>query len=222
MAKCRTMSLIKAERAKRARLGSPDSRITVTPCLWTQQWLGQSAWNFQGFMREGGRLSSGKKKFHSVTLKKFLKKKITIFFACNLTLPHLFTRDDSLGFEDCRLATHLLNLVRWQHRRDVFLFKNLQKVLQSIGGKEGSFCTFLILPLCMHYIVRRYFRAVNTNKHNNPTLPIVDWFRLDCCCCCYYKVWIRSNGSLSQQSFAPLIISFCYFIVRIIIICTSP
>ena len=34
-----------------------------------------------------------------------------IFFACNLTLTHLCTRDDSLGFEDCRLATHLLNYV---------------------------------------------------------------------------------------------------------------
>ena len=45
---------------------------------------------------------------------KFLKKKkltifLKIFLACNLTLPHLCMRDDSLGFEDCRLATHLLN-----------------------------------------------------------------------------------------------------------------
>ena len=31
-----------------------------------------------------------------------------IFFACGLTLTHLYMRDDSLGFEDCRLATHLL------------------------------------------------------------------------------------------------------------------
>ena len=31
------------------------------------------------------------------------------FFACNLNLHNLYTRDDSLGFEDCRLATHLLN-----------------------------------------------------------------------------------------------------------------
>ena len=41
---------------------------------------------------------------------KILEKKIKIFFACNATLPHLCMRDDSLGFEDCRFATHLLNL----------------------------------------------------------------------------------------------------------------
>ena len=29
----------------------------------------------------------------------------------NFSLPHLCMRDDSLGFEDCRLATHLLNFV---------------------------------------------------------------------------------------------------------------
>ena len=34
-----------------------------------------------------------------------------IFFHCNLTLPHLCTHNDSLGFEDCRLATHQLNSV---------------------------------------------------------------------------------------------------------------
>ena len=54
----------------------------------------------------------GQKKISFGHFEKILEKKITIFFACNLTLPHLFTRDDSLGFEDCRLATHLLNLVR--------------------------------------------------------------------------------------------------------------
>ena len=31
--------------------------------------------------------------------------------SCTLTLSDLCTRDDSLGFEDCRLATHLLNFV---------------------------------------------------------------------------------------------------------------
>ena len=45
--------------------------------------------------------------------KKILKKEIEFFFddffACNLTLTHLCPRDNSLGFEDCRLATHLLN-----------------------------------------------------------------------------------------------------------------
>ena len=44
----------------------------------------------------------------------FEKKKFNNFFedflACNLTLLHLCMRDDSLGFEDCRLATHLLNM----------------------------------------------------------------------------------------------------------------
>ena len=35
---------------------------------------------------------------------------LKIFFACNLNLHNLYTHDDSLGFEDCRLATHLLNL----------------------------------------------------------------------------------------------------------------
>ena len=29
-------------------------------------------------------------------------------FACNLTLSDFCMRGDSLGFEDCRLATHLL------------------------------------------------------------------------------------------------------------------
>ena len=31
------------------------------------------------------------------------------FIACNLTPTHLCMCDDSLGFEDCRLTTHLLN-----------------------------------------------------------------------------------------------------------------
>ena len=30
--------------------------------------------------------------------------------SCTRTLSDLCMRDDSLGFEDCRLATHLLNL----------------------------------------------------------------------------------------------------------------
>ena len=30
---------------------------------------------------------------------------------CNLTLSDCFTHDDSLGFEDCRFATHLLNCI---------------------------------------------------------------------------------------------------------------
>ena len=51
----------------------------------------------------------GQKKIRFHHFEKILEKKITNFFACNLTLPHLCTRDDSLSFEDCRLATHLLN-----------------------------------------------------------------------------------------------------------------
>ena len=34
---------------------------------------------------------------------------IEIFFACCLTLYDLCTHDNSLSFEDCRLATHLPN-----------------------------------------------------------------------------------------------------------------
>ena len=37
-------------------------RLTYVRCLsWSQKWLDPSLWNFQGFMREGGRLSSEKK-----------------------------------------------------------------------------------------------------------------------------------------------------------------
>ena len=55
----------------------------------------------------GGRWGDvlGPKKIQNVDIEK-------IFFflsTCNLTLSHLCTRDDSLGFEDCRFATHLLN-----------------------------------------------------------------------------------------------------------------
>ena len=49
--------------------------------------------------------TSAKKEFFPLKIKIFFKD----FFACNLTLPHLCMRDNSLGFEDCRLATHLLN-----------------------------------------------------------------------------------------------------------------
>ena len=34
----------------------------------------------------------------------------------DITLTYLCTRDDPLGFEDCRLATHLLNLNSFQQR----------------------------------------------------------------------------------------------------------
>ena len=37
-----------------------------------------------------------------------------IFFAWNLTLSDLCTCDDSLGIEDSRLATHLLNYTIFQ------------------------------------------------------------------------------------------------------------
>ena len=46
----------------------------------------------------------GQKKFKKIFLKNFFFKN---FFACNLTLMCV----DSLGFEDCRLATHLLNYI---------------------------------------------------------------------------------------------------------------
>ena len=41
-------------------------------------------------------------------------KNIDVFFCfflttCNLTLSDICTHDDSLGFEDCHFATHLLN-----------------------------------------------------------------------------------------------------------------
>ena len=45
------------------------------------------------------------KKFKNCQVDFFLK----IFFAFNLTICDFCMRDDSLGFEDCRLATHLLN-----------------------------------------------------------------------------------------------------------------
>ena len=56
---------------------------------------------------DGGSRASdlGQKKFKNFQIDFFLK----IFFACNLTLSDFCTRNDSLGFEDCRLATHLLN-----------------------------------------------------------------------------------------------------------------
>ena len=47
----------------------------------------------------------GQKKIPIFKLKFFLE----FFFASYLTLYDLCMRDDSLGFEDCRLATHLLN-----------------------------------------------------------------------------------------------------------------
>ena len=53
-----------------------------------------------------GRVTSAKKNskiFKLIFFKDF-------FFAWNLTLSDFYTRNDSLGFEDCRLATHLLNL----------------------------------------------------------------------------------------------------------------
>ena len=54
-----------------------------------------------------GRVTSAKKNskiFKLIFFKDF-------FFAWNLTLSDFYTRNDSLGFADCRLATHLLNLV---------------------------------------------------------------------------------------------------------------
>ena len=58
----------------------------------------------------GGRweIVLGPKKFQNIDVEKC---GFFVFFlsTCNLTLSHLCTRDDSLGFEDCRFATHLLN-----------------------------------------------------------------------------------------------------------------
>ena len=56
-------------------------------------------------------IALGQKKIQNVDLEKIC---FFCFFlsTCNLTLSDHCTRDDSLGFEDCRLATHLLNLLR--------------------------------------------------------------------------------------------------------------
>ena len=52
-----------------------------------------------------GGVTSAKKKFKHFQIDFFFED----FFACNLTLSDFCLRDDPLGFEDCRLATHLLN-----------------------------------------------------------------------------------------------------------------
>ena len=59
---------------------------------------------------------------------KFFRKN---FFAC---LTHLCTRDDSLGFEDCRLATHLLNCIDTHP-----IVENLSSAFHFESGKFVAF-----------------------------------------------------------------------------------
>ena len=51
----------------------------------------------------------GKKKFQNVDIEKIFLFHFFSLSSCNLTLTYLCMCDDSLGFEDCRCATHLLN-----------------------------------------------------------------------------------------------------------------
>ena len=50
------------------------------------------------------------KKIHNVNVE-FIFFFSFFLSTCNLTPSDLCTRDDSLGFEDCRFATHLLNFI---------------------------------------------------------------------------------------------------------------
>ena len=59
----------------------------------------------------------GRKKIQNVELEIKNIFLATFFLStCNLTLSDLCMCDDSLGFEDCRFATHLLNsrVIKWK------------------------------------------------------------------------------------------------------------
>ena len=71
------------------------------------QMAGPMCVKLSGVVRGCAGSDLGQKKIPIFKLKFFLE----FFFASYLTLYDLCTRDDSLGFEDCRLATHLLNLL---------------------------------------------------------------------------------------------------------------
>ena len=55
-------------------------------------------------------MSSAKKKFEILKLIIFFYFEFFFLSSCTRTLSDLCMRDDSFGFEDCRFATHLLNL----------------------------------------------------------------------------------------------------------------
>ena len=66
---CRIIYQSRASNSERG-FGSTEQQTYVGCLSWSQKWLDQSLWNFQGFMREGGRLSSAKKKFDLITFDK--------------------------------------------------------------------------------------------------------------------------------------------------------
>ena len=100
---------------------------------------------FRSCWRAVWRVKSAKKNKKKIWWNFFLK----IFFACYLTLPHLCTRDDSLGFEDCRLATHLLNWVcksasgRLRVRQVIVPGNNSMFTFGSLRSRDRSVPPFL-------------------------------------------------------------------------------
>ena len=103
----RNVHLSKPSERSEQGFGSSEWLTYVCGTLCLATCLAQFASNLQRLMRGGARSTSAKK----IILKKKFNFFLMIFFACNLTLTHLCTCDDSLGFEDCRVATHLLNLL---------------------------------------------------------------------------------------------------------------
>ena len=53
----------------------------------------------------------GQKKIWNFEIENFFLLQFFFLSSCTRTLSDLCMRDDSLGFEDCRFATHLLNYV---------------------------------------------------------------------------------------------------------------
>ena len=89
--------------------GSSGRLTYVAGYLWTHRWLNPCGWNFLEHLGGGVESDLGPKKIQNFEIEIFFTLKFFFLSSCTRTLSDLCTCDDSLGFEDCCFATHLLN-----------------------------------------------------------------------------------------------------------------